>query len=311
MADLKQRLLKLLRNTNFIRAAIIYGVSLLIGVVGFFVFGGTAGWYFITCSPGFGTGIALALLNNGHKQHVTLKSSAQTIVTTLLLAVVVYVLSDGEIIPVFLGLGLSIFGNALGLWFCQLEAGRNSSDSSSPIDVDTREIIDIFDKDMNKIGEMEKVEAHEKHQWHKNSHIWVTDGKNVLVQLRASDKKTFPNKWDISAAGHFCSGDTPLECAKREWEEELGLPWEFGDVKEDFMRAWGIWEGMPVYEFVYFFFFKGKPDISKAKLQKEEVAAVKWMPFDEFKEKIKTDDFCPFGDEYWNLVIKGLGKFID
>jgi len=174
-----------------------------------------------------------------------------------------------------------------------------------------KEMIDIFDADMNKIGEMEKFEAHEKHQWHKNAHIWVTDGKNVLVQLRAANKVVFPSKWDISAAGHFGINDTPLECAKREWSEELGLPWEFGDVEPNFMKAWGIWDGQPVYEFIYFFFVKGSPDLTKTTMQVEEVTAVKWMPFEEFKAKIKTDEFCPYGDEYWGLVIDGLGRLMD
>jgi isopentenyldiphosphate isomerase len=174
-----------------------------------------------------------------------------------------------------------------------------------------KEMIDIFDADMNHLGVMEKWEAHEKEQWHKNAHIWVTDGKNVLVQLRSPQKRIFPNKWDISAAGHFGLGDTPLECAKREWEEELGLPWEFGDVEANLVKAWGLCNGVPMYEHVYFFFVKGKPDISKAKFQKEEVAEVKWLPFEEFKRQIKTDLFCPFDDEYWEIVLSGLSELMD
>ena len=174
------------------------------------------------------------------------------------------------------------------------------------------ELIDIFDKDMNHIGVMEKWEAHRKNQMHKNSHIWVTDGKNVLIQLRSPKKKILPNKWDISAAGHFGLGDTPLECAKREYEEELGLSWEFGDVEPNLVKAWeGLCNGVPLYEFIYFFFVKGKPDISKAKLQREEVVEVKWLPFEEFKKQIKTDLFCPFDDEYWEIVVSGLSKLID
>lgn len=310
MTKLWEKLEQLFKNKNFIRAAIIYGVSITIGGIGFLVCGGVIGWYFITCPPGLGSGVALALLNNGHKKPVTWKGIASTVGMTIFFAVLVYFLSDGEIFPVFIGWALSFVGSAIGLWFCRWENKKYAKEESIEV-VAKGEMIDIFDANENHIGVMEKWEAHKKHQWHKNSHTWVTDGKNVLVQRRASDKPTFPDKWDISSAGHFGTGDTPLACAKREWDEELGLPWEFGDVEPDLMKAWGVWDGEPVYEFIYFFFLKGAPDISKAKLQESEVSDLKWLPFDEFKKQIKTDLFCPFGEEYWGIVVDSLGRLMD
>jgi len=301
--NIKQRIVKLLRNPNIWRAGIFYGTTLLIGAIGFFAIGGAVGWYFLTCWPGFGTGVALALLSNGHKKPVTFGSVASTIGMTIALTFIMWLL-NAPIFAALVGWGCSVVGGACGLWFCNF-------DNKRAVKQDMTEMIDIFDADMNKVGEMEKYEAHKKHQWHKNAHVWVTDGKNVLVQKRAACKKTLPNKWDISSAGHFNVGDTPLQCAKREWSEELGLPWEFGDVEPDFMKAWGLWDGEPVYEFIYFFLLKGKPELDKVKLQAEEVAAVKWLSFEEFKEKIKTDSFCPYGDEYWGMVVERLSKLMD
>lgn len=303
MASFKSHIRKLLQNANIWRAAVVYGVLLLIGAIGFFAIGGAAGWYFITCSPGFGTGVALALLSNGHKKPVTWKSAVSTVAMTVALTFIMYIL-HAPLLSAMVGWLCSVVGGAVGLWFCIWE-------NKKVVKQDMEEMIDIFDEDMNKIGEMEKVEAHDKHQWHKNAHIWVTDGKNVLIQKRTAGKRIFPNRWDISAAGHFCVGDTPFECAVREWVEELGLPWEFGEVEPNFMKAWGMLDDYSIYEFIYFFFLKGEPSIDKMTLAPEEVAAVKWLPFEEFKEKIKTDKFCPYGDEYWGIVVDELGKLMD
>ena len=120
---MKQRLIKLLQNPNIWRAGIIYGVSLLIGAIGFFVFRGDVGWYFITCSPGFGTGVALALLNNGHKKPVTWKSAGLTVLMTLVLAVVMYLL-DAPLFSLVVGWLCSVAGGIIGLWFCRWENKR-------------------------------------------------------------------------------------------------------------------------------------------------------------------------------------------
>jgi len=43
------------------------------------------------------------------------------------------------------------------------------------------------------------------------------------LQLRAKNKKLFPNKWDVSVGGHISAGEEPLTTAVRETKEELGL----------------------------------------------------------------------------------------
>lgn len=45
----------------------------------------------------------------------------------------------------------------------------------------------------------------------------------LLLQLRAADKDTYPGRWDVSAAGHIAAGDGSADTAGRELAEELGL----------------------------------------------------------------------------------------
>lgn len=132
MATIGERLKKLVTGTNFWRAVIIYGSSLGIGLFGFFVIGGTAGDYMLTCFPGFGTGIAVALLNNGHKQPVTLKSSASTFAMLLVFTAGSYILGI-EILAVFVGFGFSIVGSFVGLKFCSWENRKQSKEDVQQI----------------------------------------------------------------------------------------------------------------------------------------------------------------------------------
>ena len=117
MTTLIQRFNNLLTSRNFWRAAVIYPVSLGLGLLGFFLVGGITGDFMLACFPGLGSGIAIALLNNGDKKPVTLKSSTSTFVMLLIFTVGSYILGI-TLIAVFTGFGLSLVGSFVGLQFC-------------------------------------------------------------------------------------------------------------------------------------------------------------------------------------------------
>lgn len=70
---------------------------------------------------------------------------------------------------------------------------------------------------------LDKGYIHKNGLWHRDVHVWVTDGQNVLQQQRAWDKKIMPGAWDIAVGGHVAAGESYLDAAMRETEEELGL----------------------------------------------------------------------------------------
>ncbi|SEG55769.1 NUDIX domain-containing protein [Paenibacillus sp. UNC499MF] len=90
----------------------------------------------------------------------------------------------------------------------------------------TPEMFDIYDEDANRIGTASREEVHTAGYWHQTFHCWLVrpegEGRMVLFQLRSSSKDTFPDKFDITAAGHLTSGET-IQGASRELQEELGL----------------------------------------------------------------------------------------
>jgi molecular chaperone HtpG len=49
-------------------------------------------------------------------------------------------------------------------------------------------------------------------------------------------------------------------------------------------------------------------EIDEFVLQKEEVSEVKWVKFDEFKEMIFSDKWCPYTDDYKEKVIEKFEK---
>ena len=87
------------------------------------------------------------------------------------------------------------------------------------------EYFDILDENGNLTGKTKlRSEVHRDGDWHKAVHIWVFNRKGeVLLQRRAANKDSYPNMLDISCAGHLSAGDTSIEGALRELEEELKL----------------------------------------------------------------------------------------
>ncbi len=84
------------------------------------------------------------------------------------------------------------------------------------------EYIDIFDENNKPIGTTkEKTQAHEDGDFHRTAHIWIINkNKELLLQKRSATKKSHPNCWDISGAGHIRAGETVVEGAIRELKEE-------------------------------------------------------------------------------------------
>ena len=87
------------------------------------------------------------------------------------------------------------------------------------------EMIDVLDENGVKTGEVvTRKEVHKKGLWHRIIVVAIIDNNNqLLMQQRSYQKDTNPGKWDISVAGHVSAGQTSLEAAIREVEEEVGI----------------------------------------------------------------------------------------
>jgi len=87
------------------------------------------------------------------------------------------------------------------------------------------EYIDTCDEFDNLTGERKlKDLVHKDGDWHRISIIWIANNKGeILLQKRSSKSESKPEMWDVAAAGHLKSGETPHEAALREVGEEIGI----------------------------------------------------------------------------------------
>jgi len=99
------------------------------------------------------------------------------------------------------------------------------------MDVTAGELFDIYaieGGEPRPIGVAPRSEVHAKGLWHRSFHCWLarpdaaTGRLLVRFQKRASGKDTFPDRYDITVAGHLAAGETHRDAA-REIDEEIGL----------------------------------------------------------------------------------------
>ena len=168
------------------------------------------------------------------------------------------------------------------------------------------ELIDVLDENGNKTGEVEtKEEIYKRGLWHRSVHIWIeNDKQELLVQKRNPLKNTFPNLWAISSAGHVIAGETSIESGLRELKEELDVDAK----KEDLEFLFTIKRVQPykdsyirVFDDVYL--LHKNIDVTKTKLQVEELTDIKYVYYEYLENILKEGDkdYVPYTEEQQKL----------
>jgi isopentenyldiphosphate isomerase len=195
------------------------------------------------------------------------------------------------------------------------------------------EIIDIFDGNHKLIGQFDRVEAHKQGLWHQTFHCWIVGtsvadpvDRFVVLQLRSSSKKNYPNMLDITAAGHLEAGETP-EQGIREIEEELGAVVESASlvrlgIKHDVMDEQS---GIRNREFSHVYLLRDNRPLDQYRLSEHEVSGLVQVNVDDglalfsgerdsvscmavrsqngdlskFAREVRTVDLIPRVDQYY------------
>lgn len=155
------------------------------------------------------------------------------------------------------------------------------------------ELIDILNEDGTKTGKCAtKEEIYQKGYWYRSVHIWIINDKHeLLMQKRNPYKKTFPNLWALSSAGHVLSGETSVQTGIRELKEELNL-----DIKpEQLEYLFTIKREQPykdsclrVFDDVYL--LPWNLDVEHTKLQVEELTDIKYVYYEYLQTILKNHD---------------------
>ncbi|TCP57918.1 isopentenyldiphosphate isomerase [Tumebacillus sp. BK434] len=205
------------------------------------------------------------------------------------------------------------------------------------------ELFQCFDEQMNPTEILPRHVVHREGHWHQSIHCWVggrdeQDGiPYLLVQKRHPDKDTYPNYYDISAAGHLLAGET-VEDGLREVKEELGI--DVDPAKLTFLGM--IQEGAVIppdlldNEFCFVYYYEASMPFAAFSLQEEEVTGLYRIDLQAFLTMLETRagsaqatgielaeqgsweaaertitfaDMVPFSEAYYKFLIPHLQKF--
>lgn len=176
------------------------------------------------------------------------------------------------------------------------------------------EEVDILDADGQPTGKTaSRSEAHRNGWCHPTIHVWLyTRNGKVLMQQRGPLKKTFPNLWDVSVAGHIGAGEEILEAAVREVNEEVGYALDPGKLEKV-----GIFKEVHRHraDFVdceFHHTFIAPLEVSFASLRKEEdeVAQLALRSLVQVMEeawgKARAVDYVPHDSTYYKNVFTAI-----
>ncbi|CAF2065795.1 unnamed protein product [Brassica napus] len=152
--------------------------------------------------------------------------------------------------------------------------------------------------------------VHRDGDYHRAVNVWifVESTQELVLQRRSDDKDSWPGRWDISSAGHISAGDPSLISAQRELEEELGikLPKDAFEKLFVFLQECVLNDGKFInnqFNDVYLVTVLHPIPLEAFTLQKEEVSAVKYIPYEEYRNLLAKKDpgYVPYD-------LNGYGK---
>ena len=137
-------------------------------------------------------------------------------------------------------------------------------------------------------------------EYHLVVHIWVVSSKgNLLIQRRSERRRLMPGEW-AATGGSAVSGEKSETAAARELYEELGI--SAGGKLRHVARLKRRNSLLDVY------FLRCDADATGLRLQRNEVAEVKWVTPDELRSMIEKREYHNYGREYFKTVFDELER---
>jgi len=157
------------------------------------------------------------------------------------------------------------------------------------------ELFDIYNKYGEKTGEtIERNEAHKNRILHRVIHLWILNQNNEILIQQRSPSIPGGNLWYVSVAGHIESSENIENTLIREAQEELGL--NISNITHsikylytflDCIRMNSDYIDNEIYDV---FVLKADFDLRQVVVQAEEVQAVKYIKYADFKDMIIKQD---------------------
>ncbi|WP_298975354.1 isopentenyl-diphosphate Delta-isomerase [uncultured Roseobacter sp.] len=132
---------------------------------------------------------------------------------------------------------------------------------------------------------VEKLEAHLKGLRHKAVSVFVLDGDAVLMQQRAMCKYHTPGLWTNTCCTHPEWDETPLDCAVRRLNEEIGVTGVQPEHRHHLEYRADVGGGLTEHEVVDVYVAQADADLSVT-CNPDEVMAVEWVRFADLKRQV-------------------------
>ena len=167
--------------------------------------------------------------------------------------------------------------------------------------IDKNEMLFVVDENNQPLDPMARHIAHKEGTWHRTAGIWVVSktGK-ILCQKRSLKKDKKPGFWEAFFGGHLGPDDTYLQTAKKELQEELGIP-----VEENQLIPYKVFKSdKPTHkEFQHVFAFLMVDERQEFLYEEDEVDELSWKTFAEL-EKILIEDPDPkWVHKHWDKEV--------
>ncbi|MGN1021361.1 MAG: NUDIX domain-containing protein [Aristaeellaceae bacterium] len=166
---------------------------------------------------------------------------------------------------------------------------------------------DLYTADRVKTGRvMNKNEPVPAGLYHMQVHVVVFNGAGqMLIQQRTESKQWFPGLWDYSVGGAAQAGETSVQAAEREVQEEIGLTVQLQGRHPALTRY---------YDSIFDDYYLARADVpaDALTLQAEEVQAVRWASREDIYRLQAEGRFCPnprgMIDLLFDLNAEGLAR---
>lgn len=144
----------------------------------------------------------------------------------------------------------------------------------------------LVDQDDKPVGQMEKIEAHEKGLLHRAFSVFIFNSKKeLLLQQRALSKYHSSGLWTNTCCSHPRLGETNMAAAKRRLNEEMGMDCELNYLFKFTYKA-KFEDGLTEHEVDHVFF--GASDELPV-INREEVETFKYVDLETLANDIKTN----------------------
>jgi isopentenyl-diphosphate delta-isomerase len=149
-----------------------------------------------------------------------------------------------------------------------------------------KEHVILVDEKDQKIGLMEKIEAHEKALLHRAFSVFIFNEKGeLMLQQRAASKYHSPLLWTNTCCSHQRDGESNIEAGRRRLQEEMGFVTDITEVFSFIYKA-PFDNGLTEHEFDHVMI--GRYD-KAPELNTEEAEAYKWMNMEDVKQDIEDN----------------------